>query len=92
MAHRVMACTGNDHLDATDRGQRNGGDIGIVELSVVLILPNFFGGKDTLDFTPGQPADQVKVVDVEVAEDSAGARDEIFVAGSVVPLGHAHRV
>lgn len=60
MAHRVMACTGNDHLDATDRGQRNGGDIGIVELGVVLILPNFFGGKDTLDFTPGQPADQSK--------------------------------
>ena len=66
-----MACSGNDHLDATDRGQRNGGDIGIIELGVVLILPDLFGRKDTLDFTPSQPADQVKVVDVEVSKNSA---------------------
>jgi hypothetical protein len=87
---RVMACSGNDHLNATDRGQRNGGDIGVIELGVVLILPDRLVAKTLSISLPVSQRTRSKSWTWRSRNSPEPGMKSLWLGCD--PRGHAHRV
>ena len=73
LPERVVPGAGDDDLHPVRRHGQDRADVRIVELGVLVLGAHGLGGVHRLDLGAGQPADEVEVVHVHVAEDAAAA-------------------
>ena len=87
-----MAGARNYHRYARSGFSNHRRSVGIAKVGVVLVFQNRLGGKNGFDLGVGEPANQIKIMNVHVAEDTATAFNELPGAGGEIVCGHGQRI